>query len=178
MSGIVATVKFSGLAVLGADGRPLRDVRGDLIVRHERESTLVPFTLGNGDVDPTVDNFLVWLASMPSTGVTFRFKGFKSSLDVSQLPDPLRLDWSLYAGGTCLTDSDPVWEGSTYWTLKSKREGMLVQVAGLSTSLWLLKCAVADTAGVKFDLEGSFEYFCPAPPQSAHFEVISGDFVG
>ena len=178
MAGIVATVKLSGLAVLGADGRPLRDERGDLIVRHEKESTLVPFTLGNGDVDPSEDNFLIWLASMPSTGVTFRMRGFKSSLSTAQLPDPLRLDWSLYAGGTCLTDSEPVWEGSTWWTLKSKREGMLVQVAGLSTSSWLLKCAVEETGGATLNLEGTFEYFCPSPPQSAHFEVVSGDFVG
>lgn len=179
MSGIVATVKLSGESVLDpATGNPLRNVRGDLIVRHEQESTQVPFILGNGDIDPSEDNFLVWLASMPSTGVTFRFKGFTSSLDLANVPDPLRLDWSLYSGGTCITDAEPIWEASTYWTLKDKREGLLVQVSNLNASSWLLKCAVADTGGIKIDLKGSFEYFCSIAPQAGDSQIITGPMVG
>lgn len=66
----------------------------------------------------------------------------------SQYTLPVRIDWSLYGiyGSRVDDDEAPVFQGSTFITdATTRREGLLVQVAGRMATAWYLRARLVDS---------------------------------
>lgn len=171
---------MSAYAAIKLIGRDRESGRTDA---HGRSISTVSFSLNNGYVESNLDSYLLWIDQVPSSGISIWMKGMKLESvvgDKSQITNPLRLDWFLYAAGSCTMDDDPVWEGSTWidpTKSENSRSGRLVQVTGLFASQWLLRVVMEDP-GVQIQLIGSLEYQCPDQPVIGGPLIASGPFVG
>ena len=193
---IVAEVKLSGsllyppekIVVTGSDGKPvavpnpdknpIRNSDGKLVYVHEREGIAVPITISEANATANADRYLVWLDNMPSSGVSFYLSGFTARTDTSNLPNPFRLDWKLYASGSCIVEDEPVWEASTWLADGLKvRNGMLVQATGLDARAWFLQ-VTTEAPGQSFTVSGSIEYWCPTQPTIGGPLIVTGSAVG
>ncbi len=153
-----------------------------IITKRERaqENETIPFSLNNGSVSDNPNSFLLWVDKVHSSGIAIYLSGLKAELNPANIPNPLRLDWSLYAAGACTIDEDPVWEGSTYLdvtTGQNTREGRLVQCTGLAAQAWLLRVVMQDP-GVPVSLKGGLEYTCPDYPIIGGPLLSTGPWVG
>lgn len=180
--GAIAGQKLSGIVKLGSNGRPICSETGRPDVVHERESSLIPISLDNGYITPQADKYLIWLDNMPSTGVSFRFGKFGVGNEISKLPaGGLQINWSLYASGGVIIDTEPVWQGTTWLDLTSTvaREGLLVQVTGLDASAWFLRATLPNqNPADQIFLSGAFEYFCPVTPLTSVVNIVTGPYLG
>jgi len=153
------------------------------IVRRERaqEYETIPFNLGNGSVAANPNSYLLWVDQVKSSGIAIYLSGLKLETgDASNIPNPLRLDWYLYAAGACVIDDDPVWEGSTWIDVtkgENTRSGRLVQCTGLSAQAWFLRVVMQNPTET-VSLKGGLEYNCPSDPIIAGPLLSSGPFVG
>lgn len=153
------------------------------ITRHQRkqQGEGIPFSLNNGSVTDNLDIGLLLVDKIESSGITIRMSGFTLETgSAGSIPDPLRLDWYLYASGDYIMDNEPVWEGSTWWNVtgpKSDRNGQLVQVTGLQSQAWFLRVVMADPT-VTVSLKGKLEYWCPDQPINGGPFLSTGPFVG
>jgi hypothetical protein len=127
--------------------------------------TTIPFAFNNGLSTDSDNNYLLWIDQVSSSGIKIALSGLEiSNGDLATLPDPFRLDWYLYASGDCIIDSEPCWEGSTWFKGGlSIKNGMLVQCSGLEAQAWFLKLVVQDmdaqqVGAVGITLKGALEY--------------------
>lgn len=153
------------------------------ITRRQRaqENETIPFNLGNGSVTDNPNSFLLYVDQVKSSGITIYLSGLKLETgDASQIPNPLRLDWYLYASGACIMDDEPVWEGSTWLDVtkgQNTRNGRLVQCTGLAAQAWFLRVVMEDPS-VTVSLKGGLEYTCPDQPIVGGPLLAAGTFVG
>ena len=176
--GIVAEVKLSGSLLYGPDNKPVRNGDGKHVYLHEKEGQAVPVTISRANATAAPDRYLVWLDNMPSSGVTFYLSGFSARTSIANVPDPFRLDWELYASGSCIIEDEPVWQGSTW--LKNDltvRNGMLVQVTGLDARAWFLRVTTQEPTE-EITLSGAIEYWCPTQPTIGGPLDATGSVVG
>lgn len=151
-------------------------------IDRDREKRALQFNLGNTGSNG-ID--VAWWRAMDSSGLAINMTGFNlgvGSADFVGLLDndpnfKLRFNWSLFAGGMCSLDDEPVWEGSTFWGPKTSRNGLLVQVTGRASEEWLLKVAIEDP-GFEFTLTASLSWRLPTEPIIAGPFLSTGAFVG
>jgi hypothetical protein len=157
-------------------GRPLSPEQAQRGVK-----TTIPFTLNNGMVANDPNSFLLWIDQVSSSGITITMTGFGlGSSNKLNIPNPLRLDWYLYAAGECIMDDEPVWEGSTWLDVakgSNARNGRLIQCSGLAAQSWFLRGVMQDPT-VPVELKGSLEYHCPSEPVVGGPFLSAGTFVG
>jgi hypothetical protein len=180
--GVIAGQKLSGITTLGPNGKPVCSASGRPDVVHDKESSLLSITLDNSYITPQSNKYLIWLDNMPSTGVSFRFGKFAVGNEMSKLPaGGLQINWSLYASGGVIIDTEPVWQGTTWLDLKSNvaREGLLVQITGLDASAWFLRATLPNQSPTdQIFLSGAFEYFCPVTPLTSVVNIVTGPYLG
>lgn len=145
-----------------------------------QENLTLPFELNNGATSDNPDSYLLWVDKIHSSGISIYLSGLKAELDASNVANPLRLDWYLYAAGNRIIDAEPVWEGSTWIDVTkgvNTREGRLIQCTGLAAQAWFLRVVMADP-GVDVSLKGALEYTCPEQPINGGPLLATGPFVG
>lgn len=148
--------------------------------KRDQEGETIPFNLKNGSVADNPNSFLLWVDKVPSSGIAIYLSGLKAELDPANITNPLRLDWYLYASGSCIIDDEPVWEGSTWIDVtkgSNTREGRLVQCTGLDARAWFLRVVMEDP-GVPVSLKGGLEYRCPDQPIIGGPLLSTGPWVG
>jgi hypothetical protein len=157
-------------------------IRADIYRKNRaQENETIPFSINNGSTADNADSMLLWVDQIHSSGITIYLSGLKSeSGDVSNVANPLRLDWYLYQSGACIPEDEPVWEGST-WIDVTKgtdtRSGMLVQCTGVASQAWFLRVVMA-APGETVSLKGALEYTCPDQPIVGGPLLATGSAVG
>lgn len=152
------------------------------INRDDEGGTPLGFRLTNTSADG-VD--VAWWKGMDSSGLAIDLTGFTVTAGASDIAgsigkDPnfvIGFNWSLFAGGMCSLDDEPLWEGTTWWKPQTTRNGLLVQVTGRASYEWLLKVEIIDP-GYAIGVHGSLSYRLPNHPIIAGPLLATGSFVG
>ena len=146
------------------------------VSEYDQEGKSIPFDISNGYTTLKPDVFLLWVNNVQSSGIAIYASGFRLST-TAPAGKVLRMDWYLYPSGDCIIDDDPIFQGTTWYTVGSTRNGRLVQVTDVDARAWFLRVVIEDP-GVPFKLTGAMEYKCFREMAANAPQIAVGPFIG